>query len=297
MWIMKVVCASGSAMFFCIAGFQWHKYLFRFCNQMELHNSSEFDVGVEDFCDFSVGYVNGFEETTKNETNIEEGVSEEINVGAINPGTYPIFESNEAKTNLFGRDESNGSEANVSKMKKRFKCSVCGAAFRRRAGLTQHEKIHTGEKPFECNFCEWKFTHLQTLKDHLRTHTGEKPFVCSICDAKFARKSNMVTHERSHTGNKSNKSYKYTCHLCNATFTRGHMKNHLMTHTGERPFTCSFCDAKFSRKSNMVAHERTHTGHKPYECKYCEQKFTWKVTLIKHESRNHTAESEVAGRH
>lgn len=56
-------------------------------------------------------------------------------------------------------------------------------------------------------------------------------------------------------------SAKYECPYCGKGFTRpSSLKIHVHSHTGERPFKCTFeeCNRTFSVQSNMRRHARTH---------------------------------------
>ncbi|KAF2363536.1 Zinc finger C2H2-type, partial [Trinorchestia longiramus] len=43
-------------------------------------------------------------------------------------------------------------------------------------------------------------------------------------------------------------------HCTYVTANRGHMQEHLRTHTGERPFSCWLCSYRSSKKSTLKRH-------------------------------------------
>ena len=56
-------------------------------------------------------------------------------------------------------------------------------------------------------------------------------------------------------------------------------------HTGERPYTCSFCDASFVHSYDLRNHQRVHTGARPYSCPDCSKTFTRSDHLHRHMKR------------
>lgn len=62
---------------------------------------------------------------------------------------------------------------------------------------------------------------------------------------------------------------KFTCHLCDRSFTeKWALNNHMKLHTGEKPFKCTWptCHYSFLTASAMKDHYRTHTG---VPCPFC----------------------------
>ena len=59
---------------------------------------------------------------------------------------------------------------------------------------------------------------------------------------------------------------KYHCKNGQLFVQAGHLQKHKRIHTGEKPFSCNYCEKSFKDSSNLKKHERVHTGEKPYQC-------------------------------
>ncbi len=171
------------------------------------------------------------------------------------------------------------------KVEVKFQCKICRKRFRSDADLTKHSLSHSEERPrLKCEQCEKDFASIQSLRCHSRLHTGEKPFKCPKCPDMFTLKVQMTHHWRmAHDNMRGN----YACDICEKGFQAARdLTFHRLTHSGEKPFECDFCDFFATRLETLKRHKiNKHTHAFVHRCKKCEKGFDKKSDKVKHEQK------------
>lgn len=82
----------------------------------------------------------------------------------------------------------------------------------------------------------------------------------------------------------------FSCSVCGKKSSRkDSLMMHMRVHSEGKRFSCPVCTRSFQFRVEMMRHMTTHTGEKPYLCSVCGQRFSREYNLTAH-LKIHTGE-------
>ncbi|XP_076238966.1 uncharacterized protein LOC143182094 isoform X6 [Calliopsis andreniformis] len=189
-----------------------------------------------------------------------------------------------------------------------YTCDVCEFKCQNRRRLKEHlERKHVSDYKYDCEYCGKKFKVKGDMRLHVRFKHKEGPIVCDVCGKTCSNSNSLYVHQKwahfkpkyeceickrrmvtqenldQHILLQHERRESFVCEECGKSFTENHrLKQHMMTHTGDRPYDCHICGKAFARRTAYRQHLLIHTGKRPYICDICGKTFTQKPGLICH---------------
>lgn len=137
----------------------------------------------------------------------------------------------------------------------KYVCDYCGETYRSKIQIKRHFKSKhrslfvRGRFPvYQCRDCSTFFTSLMAYRCHMKQYHPDKKLVKTT----KPKEKNCL------------------CDTCGQAFQSAlHLKNHTqLNHLNRRPYKCTLCDKDYPIEQQLKDHMNSHTGDRPYLCMF-----------------------------
>ncbi|XP_055684322.1 oocyte zinc finger protein XlCOF6-like [Lutzomyia longipalpis] len=185
-----------------------------------------------------------------------------------------------------------------------YECKRCGKQFLYPQKMIMHcRRLHkmnsddedwpqeagdVTNKLFYCENCHRTYKTESSFKNHMRIKHGIIPKLPR------GRKEQIISKEKQEKRKENESNGSYSCEECTKTFpSEKYLKIHKKVHE-EKPFSCTHCEKKFRRKSQMTMHiQNDHRKLRTYNCHRCAHTFTVEKCFVKHLKATHGIEIQM----
>ncbi|BFZ17605.1 hypothetical protein BsWGS_20643 [Bradybaena similaris] len=117
-----------------------------------------------------------------------------------------------------------------------------------------------------------------TVEEEKSCPTASGALQCMVCSRIFRGSSYLRQHMRTHTGDRP-----HQCSVCYRSFTsRDILKKHMYVHKEQRDFKCGECGKLFKRLAHVQQHLRIHSQERTFRCSVCDKLYKTQHSLTVH---------------
>lgn len=161
-------------------------------------------------------------------------------------------------------------------VKDRFKCPFCNKQYSMQSLLNKHMECHgeNGDLRYKCSCCVRYFDTKYKFQEHARNEHADR-LKCNYCDKVFKQVDCKTAHIRKVHMKMATKKYTFVCSKCGKKFN-SHMAlcDHEQADCGTTPlYKCQNCDKSLHSLGSWKIHQLIHTGDLPFSCSFCEKRF------------------------
>ncbi|XP_061663043.1 zinc finger protein 420-like [Syngnathoides biaculeatus] len=191
----------------------------------------------------------------------EEERQEADDDGSLKPAPFrPLKQSRRLQMKRKATEEEKDDDASPEAVKRQRKkhpgdktCPVCGKSFLRAAAMRRHQETHSENRKlkYKCAHCDKRFRDQYDLNRHnMRVHERD--------DANAnADEDDANADDRAAENEAPEESDDKNCPLCGKFFAwQMDMERHMMSHSEDRPYKCSFCEKRFKNPYVLKRHQK-----------------------------------------